>query len=310
MSERKNDIKELSSVVFDFLKTTDLKALPVGKRYFKNGIYANVEEYLTKSRSERKYESHRKYIDIQLMISGSEKMIVEEINNLEICEPYDEEKDICFYYDNKQGKKYELKEKSFMIFYPHQAHMPCVDVQDGVHQKVKKIVFKVPYINTKDIKAVVMDTDGTLTDGTIYMGEDSELFKSFNIKDGYGLGNILPNLGITPVVLTARKSEYLKRRCKELKIRHLYQGVKDKKTKLEEICSRLEINLNQVVYIGDDDNDLDCIRLVNSNGGISACVRNASDKVKKESSFISTLDGGNGAVRQVIDWIANGKETV
>lgn len=306
MSEKRNEIQELSKEVYEFIIKTDLNALPVGRRYFKNGIYANVEEYNTQSRSTRRYETHRKYIDIQLIISGSEKVVVDDINNLDICEPYDCDKDIAFYYDNHAGKKYELKEKAFMIFYPGQAHMPCVDVEEGVHNKVKKIVFKIPYINTKDIKAVFMDVDGTLTDGTIYMGEEMELFKSFNIKDGYGLANILPSLEITPVIMTARKSEYLKRRCKELKIRRLYQGVRNKKEKLQSICNRLGIELSQVVYIGDDDNDLEVIKLINENKGVSACPKNSSNKVLDEACFVSNLNGGCGAVREVIDWIAEG----
>lgn len=310
MSEKKNDIKELSSVVFDFLKSNDLRSLPLGRHYLKNGVYANIEEYNTSNRSERKYEAHKKYIDIQMIISGSEKVIVEEVKNLSVSDLYDAEKDVAFYYDNNAGKKYELKEKSYVVFYPNQAHMPCVDTEEGVHNRVRKIVFKVPVINTKNIKAVVMDVDGTLTDGTIYMGEDMELFKSFNIKDGYGLANILPSLGISPVIMTSRKSQYLKNRCKELKIRKLYQGVKNKQEKLQSICNSLGVDLSQVVYIGDDDNDLACMKLVNSNNGVSACPRNSSKKVLNEASFISSYDGGQGAVREIIDWIANGKETV
>ena len=78
------------------------------------------------------------------------------------------------------------------------------------------------------IKFLIMDVDGTLTDGKIYMGNKGELFKAFDVKDGCGIKDILPEYGIIPVIITARQSDILKRRCEELNIINLYQGVRHK----------------------------------------------------------------------------------
>ena len=85
------------------------------------------------------------------------------------------------------------------------------------------------------IKLLVMDVDGTLTDGKIYMGAEGEMMKAFDVKDGYGIAHILPRLGITPVIITGRRSGIVERRCAELGITELYQGVRDKLEKLREL---------------------------------------------------------------------------
>ena len=78
-----------------------------------------------------------------------------------------------------------------------------------------------------------MDVDGTLTDGKIYMGANGELMKAFNIKDGYGIHDILPLIGITPVIITGRKSQIVANRCNEIGIHYLYQGVTDKESQIK-----------------------------------------------------------------------------
>ena len=83
------------------------------------------------------------------------------------------------------------------------------------------------------IKLLVMDVDGTLTDGHIYMGPDGEVMKAFDVKDGYGIAHILPRYGIIPVIITGRRSQIVERRCAELGITELYQGVGDKLERLK-----------------------------------------------------------------------------
>ena len=90
----------------------------------------------------------------------------------------------------------------------------------------------------KDIKILIMDVDGTLTDGSIYMGEYKEILKKFDVKDGYGIKNILPENGIIPVIITGRNSDILQNRCKELGIKDVIQGCSDKKNELEKIINR------------------------------------------------------------------------
>lgn len=150
------------------------------------------------------------------------------------------------------------------------------------------------------IKILVMDVDGTLTDGKINISEKGELFKSFNVKDGYGIANLLPKMNILPVIITGRNSEIVKERCKDLNIELLYQGINDKIFQLKEVLYKLNLTADQVAYIGDDLNDLDCLEYV----GISACPSDAVSLVKERVNYICKNKGGNGAVREFIDWLA------
>ena len=152
------------------------------------------------------------------------------------------------------------------------------------------------------IKYLVMDVDGTLTDGKIYMGQDGELMKSFNIKDGYGIKDILPTINVIPVIITGRTSNIVSNRSKELGIKELYQGITDKYSELLKIVEN-EANLSQVAYIGDDLNDLDCMNRVKKNGGLIGCPLDAVEQVVAISDFVSQYVGGNGAVREFIEFI-------
>lgn len=156
-------------------------------------------------------------------------------------------------------------------------------------------------MNKKNIRYLVMDVDGTLTDGKIYMGNNGEVFKAFDIKDGCGIHDILIPNGIIPVIITGRSSKILENRCKELGITQLYQGVSDKLDKLIEIIK--EENLSQTAYIGDDINDLPCMCEVKQAGGIIGCPKDAVNEVKNISDFVSNRNGGNGSVREFIEWI-------
>ena len=148
-----------------------------------------------------------------------------------------------------------------------------------------------------------MDVDGTLTDGKIYMGANGELMKAFNIKDGVGIHDILIPNGITPVIITGRKSEIVKMRCTELGIKEVYQGVSDKAVQLSELLDKNNNGFDCVAYIGDDINDLPCMNLVKQGCGLIGSPADAVDEVKQNSDFVSTKNGGDGAVREFIEWI-------
>ncbi len=158
------------------------------------------------------------------------------------------------------------------------------------------------------IKFLVMDVDGTLTDGKVYMGNDRELIKAFDIKDGCAIKLLLPKCNITPVIITARKSEILNNRCQELGITELYQNIKDKRSALEEIIGRFSkeqgknYSLENVAYIGDDIIDLECMQAVKKAGGLVAAPKDAVKEVLDIADFISVKAGGEGAVRELIDW--------
>ena len=153
------------------------------------------------------------------------------------------------------------------------------------------------------IKFLVMDVDGTLTDGKIYMGNSGEMMKAFNIKDGCGIHDLLPQNNILPVIITGRKSAILENRCRELGITELYQGVDEKLEKLNHILKKYNSKYESVAYIGDDINDFTCMREVMIHGGLVGCPKDAVNEVKNLASFISEKDGGNGAVREFIEWI-------
>ena len=143
-----------------------------------------------------------------------------------------------------------------------------------------------------------MDVDGTLTDGKIYMSANGELMKAFNIKDGYAIAR-LRDYGIEPVIITGRSSEIVKQRCAELKIKELHQGIENKSYKLRDVCEKLHIELRQVAYIGDDLNDLPCMKIC----GYSACPSDAMIQVKESVSYVCKTKGGEGAVREYIDYL-------
>jgi len=154
-----------------------------------------------------------------------------------------------------------------------------------------------------NIKYFVMDADGTLTDGKIYMGNNGELCKSFNIKDGYGIYNILIPKGIIPVVITGRFSKILENRCQEIGIKLLYQNIQNKIEILDKLLLSTNCTYEHVAYIGDDVNDLSCIRAVKKAGGLIGCPADAIKDIKQLADFVSVKNGGDGAVRDFINWI-------
>jgi len=156
------------------------------------------------------------------------------------------------------------------------------------------------------LKMLVMDVDGTLTDGKIYMGDNGEIMKSFSAKDGFAIHEQLPKAGIVPAIITGRQSTIVENRARELGIELLYQGVKDKRALLDRITMDHSVRLSEIAYIGDDDNDLEAMRSVL----IVGCPSDASENVRRIAHFISTKKGGEGAVREFIEWIiANGSST-
>ena len=147
------------------------------------------------------------------------------------------------------------------------------------------------------IKAIIMDVDGTLTDGGIYLDSNGNEMKKFNVKDGYAISKILPENDIIPIILTGRESEIVKLRCAELRIKYIIQGSKDKVKDMLNILKKLSVSLEEAMYIGDDLNDLECMKLV----GVRACPGDAVQDIKKISKYVATSNGGYGAVREIIE---------
>lgn len=162
-------------------------------------------------------------------------------------------------------------------------------------------------MDNKDIRFLVMDVDGTLTDGKIYMGQNGESFKAFDIKDGCGIKDILPELGIIPIIITARESRIVSKRCEELCIAEVYQGCRNKLNILKEVLRNYEVKdgrtygLSNVAYIGDDILDLQCMEPIKANGGFTACPADAVAEVKSVVDYVCHRNAGNGAVREFIN---------
>ena len=125
-----NKIKELCPSAYDFI-VNKAEGAAVGKYDLENGAYVSVQEYTTKARSEAKYEAHKKFIDIQMILSGKE-----------LIDEYNEEKDFMLFHHNDECTDYVLEAGDFLILYPQDVHMPGVCVNEK--SPVRKIVVKVP----------------------------------------------------------------------------------------------------------------------------------------------------------------------
>jgi 3-deoxy-D-manno-octulosonate 8-phosphate phosphatase (KDO 8-P phosphatase) len=161
----------------------------------------------------------------------------------------------------------------------------------------------------KKIKFLVMDVDGTLTDGKIYIGQSGEIFKAFNIKDGCGIHELAIPAGIIPVIITARTSNIVKNRCDEIGITEVYQGCKNKLEALELVVKKYgkrnntTYSLADVAYIGDDLPDLKCMKPILENGGVVGCPKDSAKEILRRADYISPHNGGEGAVRDFIEWL-------
>lgn len=148
------------------------------------------------------------------------------------------------------------------------------------------------------VKMIIMDVDGTLTDGTLLLLPDGEEVKFYNVMDGMGI--LLAHLaGIKTGIISGKISKPLARRAKNLKILELHQGILDKKRALFEILGKHRLQAEEVAYIGDDLGDLEVIREV----GLAGAVANAHALVKENSHFLCKQEGGKGAVREFIEFI-------
>lgn len=154
------------------------------------------------------------------------------------------------------------------------------------------------------IKILAMDVDGTLTDGKIYMGNNGEVMKAFSAKDGFAIKDLLPLHGIIPVIITGRVSMIVQNRADELGIKDVFQGVQDKVEVLKKLCEKRHISLSEVAYIGDDLNDIEAMKSV----GLSFCVADAADEVKKQVDVTLKHNGGDGAVRECIEYLIEKNE--
>lgn len=154
------------------------------------------------------------------------------------------------------------------------------------------------YRNAKEVKLLVLDVDGVLTDGKLWYGASGEELKSFSTLDGQGI-KLLQNTDISVAIITARFSSLVAKRAEELRIQNLYMGVHNKLACLRDLQKQLGISMNGTAYVGDDLPDLACIIEV----GLGVAVNNAHPIILDRAFCQTTKVGGAGAVREVCDWI-------
>ncbi|MEA1891624.1 MAG: HAD hydrolase family protein [Campylobacterota bacterium] len=146
------------------------------------------------------------------------------------------------------------------------------------------------------IKLIVLDVDGCLSDGKLIYSSDLVESKNFNVKDGLGITTWI-KMGNQVAIITGRDSTIVEKRSKELGIQHVYQGIKDKDRVLKELINSLHLKFYEVGAIGDDLNDYNMLRLV----GRSFTPKNGVKEIKEIVNNILSCDGGDGAVREMID---------
>ncbi|ODS34487.1 MAG: 3-deoxy-D-manno-octulosonate 8-phosphate phosphatase [Candidatus Scalindua rubra] len=150
----------------------------------------------------------------------------------------------------------------------------------------------------KNVKIVIIDVDGVLTDGKIILDSNGNESKTFYVQDGTGI-TYLHRAGIKTAIISGRKSKVVEHRARELCIEDVYQDVHNKLEVYEKILKKHKINDNEICYIGDDLIDLPILRKV----GFSVAVPNAPVEVKESASYITNAPGGYGAIREVAEKI-------
>ena len=149
----------------------------------------------------------------------------------------------------------------------------------------------------KDIKFLILDVDGTLTDGGIYLSDEGVQFKKFNAKDGLGIRKAVSKGIEVGIISHSYSSKMIDDRANMLGLKYVYVGEKPKLQVVDEWLSELGLSRNEVAYMGDDINDLDVMKLV----GCTACPADSSEEVLEISQKIMKKNGGAGAVREFID---------
>lgn len=151
---------------------------------------------------------------------------------------------------------------------------------------------------------MIFDNDGVFTDGGLYYMDGIEKFRKFNAKDGMGI-RILQQTSLIPAIITGKSSQELEKRAEVLGIDLLFQGIKNKLIVVKKLCKQFNATLDEIVYVGDDLNDLPVLEKV----GLPICVHSACEELQKVCVYRTKKDGGAGAVREAIEFVLK-KENV
>jgi 3-deoxy-D-manno-octulosonate 8-phosphate phosphatase (KDO 8-P phosphatase) len=154
------------------------------------------------------------------------------------------------------------------------------------------------------IRLVILDVDGVLTDGSLYLGDDGQEFKAFNARDGHGMV-LLQEAGVRLAVISGRSSNLVRIRMEHLGVAHVYQGRRDKVPAYDELKQTLELPDDACAYVGDDVIDLPVMRRV----GLAIAVSDAHALVRRHAHWCTDAPGGRGAVREVCELIMDAQGT-
>ncbi|HVL77228.1 MAG TPA: HAD family hydrolase [Noviherbaspirillum sp.] len=149
-----------------------------------------------------------------------------------------------------------------------------------------------------DVRLMIFDVDGVLTDGSLHYGKDGEHIKRFNVLDGHGM-KLLQRAGVTTAIISARESEIVTRRAADLGVTHVFQGAHDKREAFARLLAQTGMDATHCGYIGDDVIDLPILLQV----AFAASVPNGHPEVRGRVHYVTTAAGGHGAVREVCDFI-------
>lgn len=160
------------------------------------------------------------------------------------------------------------------------------------------------HIKAKKIKLVITDCDGVLTDTGVYYSAYGEELKRFSIRDGMGVERLRKLANVDTAIITGENSEIVARRAEKLNIIELHLGITNKVEVVNEIAKKLNLNLNEIAYIGDDTNDIKAMEIV----GFSACPVDATTFAKEAADVIVKYRGGYGAFREFAEIIIKSKQ--
>ena len=155
----------------------------------------------------------------------------------------------------------------------------------------------------KNIKVFAFDVDGVMTDGSVTYDENGVEYKTFNVKDGHGIVRANKS-GFITAIITARKNGTVQHRAENLNITEIYQGQKYKLPALDEILAKYNLKYENVAYMGDDIPDICILEKV----GLASCPNDAVKEVRDICNFISSQNGGRGAVRELCDFVLEAQE--
>lgn len=161
-----------------------------------------------------------------------------------------------------------------------------------------------PQALAREVRLLLLDADGVLTDGTLFFGEQGQEYKAFSSRDGHGI-KMLQRSGVAVGIVSGRRSPAVERRAAELDVQHLHQDCSDKLVVFEQLRGALGLGASQIAFVGDDVVDLPIML----RAGLAIAVHDAHELVRRHAHWVTASGGGRGAVREVCELIMRAQGT-